>query len=95
MKRQRVRRGRRPRLTLEVAITIIDVLRRGGSLEAASRAAGVDPATARRWLRRGRAGIEPYREFGGIVDAIREHQRAARAQRVPRGRAPRVQQAMQ
>ena len=75
MKRQRVRRGRRPRLTLEVAITIIDVLRRGGSLEAASRAAGVDPATARRWLRKGRRGVRPYKELAQIVDPIRERRK--------------------
>ena len=95
MKPKRVRTGRPPSLSLLVALVLIDSLRSGASLDAAARAAGVDPATVRRWLVKGRAGKEPYREFSGIVDAIREHQRAARAQRVPRGRAPRVQQAVQ
>ena len=75
MKRQRVRVGRRPRLTLEVAIALIDSLRRGASLEAASRAAGVDVGTVRRWLRKGRRGVRPYKELAQIVDPIRERRK--------------------
>ena len=84
---RRAKIGRPPRLSLTVALVLIDELRWGAPLDAASRAAGVDPATTRRWLVKGRAGVSPYVEFSGIVDAIRQHQRAARAQRDPRGRA--------
>ena len=91
MKRRRSNGGAPTRLSLATALVLIDELRWGAPLEAAARAAGVDPATARRWLVKGRAGLSPYREFSGIVDAIRQHQRAARAQSVPRGRARREQ----
>ena len=72
MKPMRVKRGRRPHLTLTVALAVVDVLRRGGSLTGAARAAGVNDGTIRRWLRKGRRGVVPYKELAAIVDPLRE-----------------------
>jgi hypothetical protein len=61
---------------------IAAAVRDGCSIEDAARMAGVAVATARRWLRDGRKGREPYAGFATAVDGARdERQRAERALR--------------
>lgn len=43
--------------------TIVDVIRLGGTRSHAAAAAGVSPTALFTWLRRGRAGEEPYAQF--------------------------------
>lgn len=62
------KRGRPTKLTPELSKTVVDLLRRGNYLETAALAVGVDKATIRLWLAKGKKakrGI--HREFYAAV----------------------------
>jgi hypothetical protein len=61
------RAGRKTALTPEVGDRLVAMLRSGNYLEVAARAAGVHRNTLSEWMRRGRAGEEPYAELAARV----------------------------
>lgn len=73
MKRRGSKGGRPSRLTLGVALALVDAIRGGLSLEGAARAAGIGPTTLGRWLREGRAGDPRYRP---LVEGLRQARRS-------------------
>ena len=59
---------------------ILASVQAGCSIEEAARAAGVAPATCRRWLSAGRKGREAYAPWASALDAARgERKQAQRA----------------
>jgi transposase len=65
-------RGRPTKLTPAVHATIVEAVARGSYLETAAALAGLDPATVRRWVKRG--ADEPESAYGRLADAIRQAQ---------------------
>jgi transposase len=60
MRRRRSKGGRPSKLTVTVALALVDAVRGGLSLEGAARVAGIGPTTLGRWLRAGREGDPRY-----------------------------------
>ncbi|HEX5570908.1 MAG TPA: hypothetical protein VFX31_05955 [Ktedonobacterales bacterium] len=60
--------GRRTALTPELQAEICDVLGCGVDVETACRRVGIDKTTYYNWLKRGRAGEQPFAEFLDAAD---------------------------
>lgn len=78
------RRGARPatQLTPEVHKRIVAMLRAGNYLETAASAAGITSKTLRIWLRWGKMGREPFRQFATDVDVAVGESQALMVQQV-------------
>ena len=68
--------GRRTKLTSEVHQAIVDAVRNGCFDWIAAQAAGIDPSTFWRWMRRGeRSSEQPFRQFCKEVKQARAQAR--------------------
>lgn len=67
--------ARPTKLTPEAAQKIVALIRQGAYDWVAAQAAGINPATFRRWMAAGRAGNRTYAEFAREVDRARAEAR--------------------
>lgn len=56
-------------LTEDLCSRLVDLVRRGNFLQVACKACGVLPSQLHKWLERGHAGEEPYRQLGLRLNA--------------------------
>jgi hypothetical protein len=72
MRRRRSKGGRPCKLTVPVALALVDAIRDGDSLEQAASRAGIGATTLGRWLRAGRQDDPRYRP---LVEGLRQAKR--------------------
>jgi len=71
------RPGPKPELTPQLQETIRGFVNAGASLAMACQAAGVKPDTCKKWMAKGRRGVEPYASFVDTVERARAMHRVA------------------
>lgn len=74
--------ARPTKLTAETHQRVVQLVRGGVFDHVAARAAGIDPATFRRWMERGEREVGPYRTFREDVLRVRAEARASAEARV-------------